>query len=49
MNFTIVVHTWTAPMFLTPLRFTAAGSQRPTSAMRIDQPLAWPLFTNSST
>ena len=49
MNLMIVVQSWTAPMFLTPERLTAAGSHRPTRAMTIDHPVRWLLFTNSST
>src|SRR3954471_11945373 len=49
MNLRIDVQVWTAPMFLTPLRLIAAGTQRPISAMRIERYLFPPLLTNSST
>ena len=35
MNFRIVVINWKAPMFLTPARFTSAGTQRPIIEMII--------------
>jgi hypothetical protein len=36
-------------MFLTPVRFTAAGIHRPARAMRIDHPVPWPLLMKCST
>jgi hypothetical protein len=49
MNFSTVVQTWKTPMFRTPVRLTAAGIHRPTSAIRIDQPTDPPLLTKCST
>src|SRR6185312_136782 len=49
MNFRIDVQVWTAPMFLTPLRLIAAGTQRPTSAISMETYLLPPLLRNSST
>ena len=37
-NFKIVVSTWTAPMFLTPEKFTWAGSHKPTSTSTMEAP-----------
>ena len=36
-------------MFLTPERFTAAGTHRPTSTSRIEKTFLWPVLTNCST
>ena len=41
MYLMMLVHSWTVPMFLTPLRLTAAGIHSPTSAIAIDQPATW--------
>src|SRR4051794_33867275 len=48
-NFRIDVHSCTEPMFLTPLRLIAAGIHSPTRASTIDQSLASPLLTKTST
>src|SRR6478735_8486454 len=49
MNFSTVVHTWTAPMLRTPVRLIRAGIHRPTRAIAIDQPTTLPLFRKCST
>ena len=48
-NLKIVVHSWKAPMFRTPVRLIAAGIHRPVRAIRIDQPLVPPSLTKFST
>src|SRR5215475_5141356 len=48
-NFTTVVTTCTAPMFLTPDRLTAAGSHSPTSTSRTENSLLCPVLMKCST
>src|SRR6516164_8731922 len=48
-NLRTVVTIWTEPMFFTPDRLMAAGTQRPTSTSRTVNSLLWPLLMNSST
>src|SRR3954453_7447210 len=48
-NFTMVVPTWTEPMFLTPDRLIAAGIHSPTSTSSTVIHLVWPLLMKCST
>src|SRR5262245_25775107 len=48
-NLMMVVMTWTDPMFLTPERLTAAGSQSPMRTSTMENSLLWPLLMNTST
>ena len=48
-NFTIVVITWTEPMFLTPDRLIAAGIHSPTSTSSTENSLLWPVLMKCST
>ena len=41
-NFTIVVTTWTVPMFFTPDRLIAAGIHSPTSTSSTEKTGLWP-------
>src|SRR5664279_2217165 len=48
-NLRTVVTIWVTAMVRTPERLIRAGTHRPIKAIRTDQPLAWPLFQNTST
>src|SRR3954471_5388530 len=48
-NFSTVVTICTTDRLRIPARLTAAGTHRPASAIRIDQPLACDVFPNTST
>ena len=48
-NLTMVVPTWTEPMFLTPDRLIAAGIHSPTSTSSTVIHLVWPLLMKCST
>ena len=48
-NFTIVVTTWTVPMFFTPDRLIAAGIHSPTSTSSTEKTGLWPVLMKCST